>query len=158
MLCGIWAVNQTSRGRYLIKKPAWQHYRVSIGIKLLSYTSPLCCRAGFLIKYRPLLVWFTAQMPLSMYGLRQIHPSGNQPILQYCDLETFVFHSNCQGLSSTFFQALKRELPEFVFPKMPGKWPFSLSDQQLDARRRGLEHYLEKVCSFRAIAECEVHW
>ena len=25
MLCGIWAVNQTSRGRYLTKKPARQH-------------------------------------------------------------------------------------------------------------------------------------
>jgi len=25
MLCGIWAVNQTSRRRYLMKKHAWQH-------------------------------------------------------------------------------------------------------------------------------------
>lgn len=33
----------------------------------------------------------------------------------------------------------------FNFPKLPGKWPFTLSEQQLDARRRGLEQYLEKV-------------
>lgn len=31
-----------------------------------------------------------------------------------------------------------------------------LSDQQLDARRRGLELYLEKVCAVRVIAESEI--
>ena len=39
---------------------------------------------------------------------------------------------------------LKREFMDFQFPKLPGKWPFALSEQQLDARRRGLEQYLEK--------------
>lgn len=39
---------------------------------------------------------------------------------------------------------LKREFSDFNFPKMPGKWPFQLSEQQLDARRRGIEQYLEK--------------
>lgn len=39
---------------------------------------------------------------------------------------------------------------------MPGKWPFTLSDQQLDTRRRGLEQYLEKVCAIRVIAESDV--
>lgn len=39
---------------------------------------------------------------------------------------------------------LKREFPDFNFPKMPGKKLFTLSEQQLDARRRGLEQYLEK--------------
>ncbi|CAH1797029.1 unnamed protein product [Owenia fusiformis] len=51
---------------------------------------------------------------------------------------------------------LKREFVDFNFPKMPGKWPFQLSDQQLDTRRRGLEQYLEKVCSVRVIAESEI--
>lgn len=41
-------------------------------------------------------------------------------------------------------QNLKREFSNFNFPKFPGKWPFSLSEQQLDARRRGLEEYLER--------------
>lgn len=44
----------------------------------------------------------------------------------------------------------------FTFPKLPGKWPFTLSEQQLDARRRGLEQYLERVCAVRVIAESEV--
>lgn len=39
----------------------------------------------------------------------------------------------------------------FNFPKLPGKWPFTLSEQQLDARRRGLEQYLEKVRSFNVV-------
>jgi sorting nexin-27 len=33
---------------------------------------------------------------------------------------------------------------------------FRLSEQQLDARRRGLEQYLEKVCAVRVIAESDV--
>jgi sorting nexin-27 len=41
-------------------------------------------------------------------------------------------------------RALKKEFTDFAFPKLPGKWPFQLSEQQLDARRRGLEQYLEK--------------
>ena len=41
-------------------------------------------------------------------------------------------------------QNLKREFPDFTFPKLPGKKIFQLSEQQLDQRRRGLEQYLEK--------------
>lgn len=51
---------------------------------------------------------------------------------------------------------LKREFPDFNFPKLPGKWPLRLSDQQLDTRRRGLEQYLEKVCAVRVIAESDI--
>lgn len=51
---------------------------------------------------------------------------------------------------------LRREFPDFLFPKMPGKWLFTLTDQQLDARRRGLEQFLEKVCAIRVIAESDV--
>ncbi|KAL0131985.1 hypothetical protein PUN28_000035 [Cardiocondyla obscurior] len=51
--------------------------------------------------------------------------------------------------------ALKKEFIGFNFPKLPGKWPFQLSEQQLDARRRGLEQYLEKVCAVRVIAESD---
>uniref|UniRef100_A0A3P9MB93 Sorting nexin 27a n=1 Tax=Oryzias latipes TaxID=8090 RepID=A0A3P9MB93_ORYLA len=53
-------------------------------------------------------------------------------------------------------QNLKREFSNFNFPKFPGKWPFTLSEQQLDARRRGLEEYLERVCSVRVIGESDV--
>ncbi|XP_051992062.1 sorting nexin-27-like [Xyrauchen texanus] len=53
-------------------------------------------------------------------------------------------------------QNLKREFSNFTFPKLPGKWPFSLSEQQLDARRRGLEEYLERVCSVRVISESDI--
>lgn len=41
-------------------------------------------------------------------------------------------------------QYLRREFPDFQFPRLPGKWPFSMNEQQLDGRRRGLEQYLEK--------------
>nr|CAG4650147.1 EOG090X05ZS [Sida crystallina] len=51
---------------------------------------------------------------------------------------------------------LKKEFLGFNFPKLPGKWPFALSEQQLDARRRGLEQYLEKVCAVRVIAESDI--
>ncbi|CAG0912888.1 unnamed protein product [Notodromas monacha] len=53
-------------------------------------------------------------------------------------------------------QALKREFYDFSFPKLPGKWLFTLNEQQLDARRRGLEHYLEKICAVRVIADSDI--
>ena len=37
-----------------------------------------------------------------------------------------------------------------------GKWLFTLNEQQVDARRRGLEHYLEKVCAIRVIADSDI--
>lgn len=45
---------------------------------------------------------------------------------------------------ATLHTLLKREFPDFQFPQIPSKWPFKLSEQQLDARRRGLENYLDK--------------
>lgn len=56
---------------------------------------------------------------------------------------------------SNLHATLKKEFVGFNFPKLPSKWPFQLSEQQLDARRRGLEQYLEKVCAVRVIAESE---
>ncbi|XP_058863346.1 sorting nexin-27-like isoform X2 [Acipenser ruthenus] len=53
-------------------------------------------------------------------------------------------------------QNIKKEFGSFTFPRLPGKWPFNLSEQQLDARRRGLEEYLEKVCSVRVIGESDI--
>lgn len=51
---------------------------------------------------------------------------------------------------------LKREFSDFIFPKFPGKWPFSLSYQQLDSRRRCLESYIERVCAVRVIGESDI--
>ena len=51
---------------------------------------------------------------------------------------------------------LKREFCDFNFPKFPTKWPFTLSDQQTDSRRRKLEQWIERVCSVRVIADCEL--
>lgn len=52
-------------------------------------------------------------------------------------------------------QQLRKDFLGFNFPKLPGKWPFTLSEQQLDSRRRGLEQYIEKVCAVRVIAESD---
>jgi sorting nexin-27 len=51
---------------------------------------------------------------------------------------------------------LKRQFADFIFPKLPGKRPFTLSDAQVDGRRRGLEDYLEKVCSAKVIFESDL--
>lgn len=56
---------------------------------------------------------------------------------------------------SNLHSLLRKEFSAFNFPRLPGKWPFQLSEQQLDSRRRGLEQYLEKVCAIRVIAESD---
>ncbi|CAF0961943.1 unnamed protein product [Didymodactylos carnosus] len=45
---------------------------------------------------------------------------------------------------------LKNDFSDFNFPPLPKKWPFKLSEQQLDARRRGLEVYIEKKRKLRS--------
>ena len=55
-----------------------------------------------------------------------------------------------------FHALVKREFPDFTFPHMPSKWPFKLSYQQLDARRRSLETYLDKICSVKIIFDSEI--
>uniref|UniRef100_A0A915L5I5 Sorting nexin-27 n=1 Tax=Romanomermis culicivorax TaxID=13658 RepID=A0A915L5I5_ROMCU len=65
----------------------------------------------------------------------------------------------CSRRYNTFVQLndlLRREFCDFNFPKMPGKWPFTLNEQQIDTRRRGLEQYIEKVCAVRVIAESDI--
>ncbi|XP_059479043.1 sorting nexin-27 isoform X1 [Neocloeon triangulifer] len=57
---------------------------------------------------------------------------------------------------SQLHENLKKDFVGFSYPKLPGKWPFTLSEQQLDSRRRGLEQYLEKVCAVRVIAESDI--
>ena len=51
--------------------------------------------------------------------------------------------------------ALKVEFVDFKFPKLPGKWPFQMNEQQIEQRRRGLESYLQKVISVKVIAAFE---
>ncbi|CAF0757501.1 unnamed protein product [Adineta ricciae] len=53
-------------------------------------------------------------------------------------------------------QLLKHEFPDFPFEPLPKKWLFKLSAQQLDARRRGLEQYLDKICSVRSVGDSDI--
>ncbi|EDO47744.1 predicted protein, partial [Nematostella vectensis] len=54
---------------------------------------------------------------------------------------------------SNLHSQLKKEFRDFQFPKFPGKWPFTLSEHQLEARRKGLESYLQQVCSVFVIGD-----
>lgn len=94
-------------------------------------------------------------LPISIPDYNVINRSGERYI-------TFNIHMAGRQLCSRRYRefsnlntSLKREFTGFNFPKLPGKWPFQLSEQQLDARRRGLEQYLEKVCAVRVIAESD---
>ncbi|ESO00935.1 hypothetical protein HELRODRAFT_192487 [Helobdella robusta] len=65
----------------------------------------------------------------------------------------------CSRRYSEFYKLhtlLKQEFHDFNFPKLPGKKFFQLSEHQLDTRRRGLEQYLEKVCTVVVIAESDI--
>ena len=79
------------------------------------------------------------------------HPTSSHFASLYPTSQMFHIHIAgrhlCSRRYSDFYrlhQALKRDFPDFDFPKFPGKKFFQLSEQQLDARRRGLECYLEK--------------
>ncbi|XP_065178900.1 sorting nexin-27-like [Sycon ciliatum] len=50
-------------------------------------------------------------------------------------------------------KSLKRQYADITFPKLPPKWPFKLSVQKLEQRRRSLEEWLDTVCSVRFLSE-----
>ena len=58
--------------------------------------------------------------------------------------------SKVQGQETTYMYfsytllQLKRQFSDFIFPKLPGKKPFTLNAAQVDLRRRGLEDYMDK--------------
>lgn len=86
----------------------------------------------------------TVQDSLERYTVFNIHMAGRQ--LGSRRYSEFV----------ELHLALKKHFYDYCFPQLPGKWPFKLSEQQLDSRRRGLEQYLEKICTIRVIAESEL--
>lgn len=55
-----------------------------------------------------------------------------------------------------FQSLLKREFSDFQFPHFPRKWPFRLSESQLEARKNALEVFLVTVCSVRVIYETDL--
>ena len=51
---------------------------------------------------------------------------------------------------SEFFSlnaSLKAFFNQYKFPKLPKKWPLSLTDSQIEDRRNSLENYLSNICS-----------
>ena len=46
---------------------------------------------------------------------------------------------------------LKNKFFQFEFPRFPGKWPFALSQSQLEKRHKELEQWLSQVCSVSQI-------
>lgn len=97
-------------------------------------------------------MWCVGRPDAQISWRPELHPL-EEPVCFICRLSLQVYSVYMAGrqLCSKRYrefvilhQNLKREFANFTFPKLPGKWPFSLSEQQLDARRRGLEEYLEK--------------
>lgn len=95
-------------------------------------------------------------LPITIPNYQQVAANGEKFI-------AYNVHMAGRHLGSRRFsefvqlnKVLKEEFPDFEFPKLPNKWPFKMSEQQLDSRRRGLEQYLEKVCAVKVIADSEI--
>ena len=44
----------------------------------------------------------------------------------------------------TVHEELMKIFTDFEYPRFPGKWPFQLSEVQMEKRRAALENYLQK--------------
>ncbi|XP_039608125.1 sorting nexin-27-like isoform X1 [Polypterus senegalus] len=95
-------------------------------------------------------------VPISIPTYKHVEQNGEKFVVYNIYMAGRQLCSKRYREFSILHQNLKREFTNFTFPRLPGKWPFSLSEQQLDARRRGLEEYLEKVCSVRVIGESDI--
>uniref|UniRef100_A0A8C4RM15 Sorting nexin 27b n=1 Tax=Erpetoichthys calabaricus TaxID=27687 RepID=A0A8C4RM15_ERPCA len=83
-------------------------------------------------------------VPISIPTYKHVEQNGEKFVVYNIYMAGRQLCSKRYREFSILHQNLKREFTNFTFPRLPGKWPFSLSEQQLDARRRGLEEYLEK--------------
>ncbi|KAL1420952.1 hypothetical protein MTO96_004320 [Rhipicephalus appendiculatus] len=95
-------------------------------------------------------------LPISIPDYNYLERSNDKFVVYniYMAWEASVFTTLSRVLGSPH-EPQKGVSPTSPSPSCQGKWPFSLSDQQLDSRRRGLEQYLEKVCAVRVIAESD---
>ncbi|KAL5482085.1 hypothetical protein EMCRGX_G022368 [Ephydatia muelleri] len=94
-------------------------------------------------------------VPISIPELKKQKEEGSG--VEYVTFEIHVSSKHVASRRYREFDALlnnlKRQYEAFLFPKLPWKWPFALNDTQLDARRRGLEKFLEDVCAARVVFE-----
>ncbi|XP_074651236.1 sorting nexin-27-like isoform X2 [Tubulanus polymorphus] len=95
-------------------------------------------------------------LPISIPDYQALEKNGERFVVYNIYMAGRHLCSRRYSEFAELHRQLKKEFSDFNFPKIPGKWPFQLSEQQLDARRRGLEQYLEKVCAVRVIAESDV--
>ncbi|XP_029179527.2 sorting nexin-27-like [Acropora millepora] len=92
-------------------------------------------------------------IPISIPETSQVNFDGETYVVYNIYIEEKHICSRRYKEFANLHNKLKKEFREFQFPKFPGKWPFHLSDQQLENRRKTLESYLEKVVSVRVIGE-----
>ncbi|NXJ72798.1 SNX27 protein, partial [Rostratula benghalensis] len=83
-------------------------------------------------------------VPISIPTYKHVEQNGEKFVVYNVYMAGRQLCSKRYREFAILHQNLKREFANFTFPRLPGKWPFSLSEQQLDSRRRGLEEYLEK--------------
>ncbi|GCC45580.1 hypothetical protein chiPu_0029897, partial [Chiloscyllium punctatum] len=83
-------------------------------------------------------------LPISLPSYKHVELNGERFVVYHIYMAGRQLCLKRYREFAMLHQNLKREFPDFPFPRLPGKWPFSLSEQQLDSRRRGLEEYLEK--------------
>ncbi|XP_060567273.1 sorting nexin-27-like [Ruditapes philippinarum] len=95
-------------------------------------------------------------LPISIPDYQSVQQSGERFVVYNIYMAGRHLCSRRYSEFDTLHSRLKREFPDFSFPKMPGKKLFTLTEQQLDSRRRGLEQYLEKACAVRVIGECDI--
>lgn len=95
-------------------------------------------------------------VPISIPETRQVVTDGETYVVYNIYFSDKHICSRRYREFSNLHNQLKKEFRDYQFPKFPGKWPFHLSDQQLEARRKGLEAYLEQVNSVRVIGESNI--
>ncbi|XP_022095946.1 sorting nexin-27-like isoform X2 [Acanthaster planci] len=95
-------------------------------------------------------------IPITVPDYRHVNTAGNKHVVYNIYIAGKLKASHRYSRFADLHNRLKREFPDFQFPKFPSKWPFSLSEQQLEQRRRVLEQYLEKVTCVRVIGECDL--
>ncbi|XP_076803328.1 sorting nexin-27-like [Clavelina lepadiformis] len=93
---------------------------------------------------------------LSIPQLEHVEDGGNKYVAYHIHFKSNLVVKRRYSEFLHLYEELMKIFTDFEYPKFPGKWPFQMSEVQLEKRRYLLETFIQKTFKVRVIQECEL--
>ncbi|XP_039257055.2 sorting nexin-27-like [Styela clava] len=93
---------------------------------------------------------------LDLPSFEHVEENGMKYVIYVITLSEKVVARRRYSEFLSLYTELEKIFTDFQFPKFPGKWPFQMSDQQLEKRRISLQNFIKNTFNIRVIMECDL--